>query len=188
MIKLVLSGLTLLLLSLGSTAKANLPKTISYQEQEFKLCAEEHITKGFFFEIVDVGIYYLDCSKNQGIFDDQTKLLRFAYLREVEGEQFTEGAIEYLEENLSTDQKSECMAEYKELNQSYKGVVDGDYYDLYLFNDKGIQLFLNQEHIVDMTNTACDSLYLNVWFGTESMDSQFENLHQKLKNSTNHLD
>jgi hypothetical protein len=99
----------------------------------------------------------------------------------VDGEQFTDGAIEYLEENLSDQQKSKCMTEYKDLNKSYKNVKDGDFYDLYLLSDKGIKLYLNQEHIIDMTNTSCDSLYLNVWFGSESMDSQFEDLHKKLK-------
>lgn len=174
-------GLALFLLILSVAANANLPQEISYQTLKFKLCTQEKITKGIFFDIVNVGIYYQQCNSNQGIFDEQDKLLRFAYLRSVDGEQFTEGAIEYLEENLTEQQQSQCMAEYAELNRSYKDVEDGDFYDLYLLNSKGIKLYLNEEHIIDMTNTACDSLYLNVWFGPESMDSQFEDLHNNLK-------
>ncbi|WP_223670619.1 chalcone isomerase family protein [Kangiella shandongensis] len=174
-------GLALSLLTTSAVSIADIPQEVSYRDLKLTLCAQEKITKGIFFDIVNVGIYYQDCSANQGIFDDQTKLLRFAYLREVNGEQFTEGAIEYLEENLTKQQQSQCMTEFKELNNSYKDVQNGDFYDLYLLYNQGIKLYLNQEYIIDMPNRACDSLYLNVWFGPESMDSQFEDLHKKLK-------
>lgn len=179
------AGLALPLLTLSAISMAEMPQQVSYQELTFKLCAQEKITKGIFFDIVNVGVYYQDCSTNQGIFDDKSKLLRFAYLRDVEGEQFTEGAIEYLEENLTEQQQTQCMTAYQDLNNSYKDVKDGDFYDLYLLSEEGIKLYLNQEHIIDMKNTGCDSLYLNVWFGSESMDSQFEDLHTKLKTLKN---
>ncbi|AOE48963.1 chalcone isomerase family protein [Kangiella sediminilitoris] len=167
----------------SSAVFAELPASINHNNQTFELCAQEKVTKGIFFDIVNVGIYYKNCGSVGGIFDDETKLLRFAYLREVEGQQFTEGAIEYLEENLSPEEKQRCFDRYSQLNNSYKDVSDGDYYDLYLIKDEGLKLYLNNQYITEMTDTSCDSEYLKVWFGKESMDSQFQELHEKLKSN-----
>lgn len=163
------------------SSKAELLQSVVHNDVTYNLCAKERVTKGIFFDVVDVGIYYPDCSSNKGIFDGSAKLLRFSYLREVEGIQFTEGAEEYLEENLSAEEKSRCQADFKKLNAVYKDVVDGHFYDLYILPDQGIKLYLNQEHLADMTNTSCDTEYLNVWFGKESMDSDFRKLNKKLK-------
>lgn len=168
------------LISISYVSKADLPQVIDHQDTPFNLCVSDRIVKGLFFDVVDVGIYYPNCADAKNVFDDQTKLLRFAYLRDVDGEQFTDGAVEYLEDNLTDSEKSQCSDSFKDINASYVDVSDGDAYDLYLFSEQGLKLYLNQKHLIDMDNTKCDSIYLNVWFGEESMDSVFSELNQKL--------
>lgn len=159
----------------------SLPQTIQHQETEFSLCAEERVSK-LWFDIVDVGVYYPSCDGAKHIFDNKTKLLRFAYLRDVEGVQFTEGAIEYLQDNLSPDDQERCSTHFSKLNKVYKNVSSGDAYDVYLYKDTGLRLYLNGEHLHDMKEVSCHSTYLNVWFGEESMDSQFQDLADRLAN------
>ena len=170
----------ILLTAIANIAIADLPKNISHSQGDFKLCAKERVSK-LWFDIVDVGIYYQDCDSAQHVFDDQTKLLRFAYLREVEGHQFTEGAVEYLQENLTSDDLTACSEPFEAINSVYKNVSSGDYYDLYLFENEGLKLYLNDQHLHDMDNTDCHSKYLYVWFGEETMDSQFNDLANKLR-------
>ncbi|GAA4359258.1 chalcone isomerase family protein [Kangiella marina] len=177
--KMLIGALALSLMS--ATAHTNqLPQTISHSKGEFQLCDKERVSK-LWFDIVDVGIYYPSCDTVQHIFDNQTKLLRFAYLREVEGQQFTKGAIEYLEQNLNPQELEYCSEHFSPLNHVYKDVTEGDYYDLYLFEDEGLTLYLNGKHLHDMPSKECHTPYLNVWFGEETMDSQFHDLSKRLK-------
>ncbi len=169
-----------LLAAIANNAMADLPQSISHKKGAFQLCAEERVSK-LWFDIVDVGVYYPNCDSAEHIFDNQTKLLRFSYLREVEGQQFTEGADEYLHENLNSDVLAMCSEPFRAINSVYKDVSAGDYYDLFLFQDEGLKLYLNDKHLHDMTNTDCHSKYLNVWFGKETMDSQFNDLAKKIK-------
>ena len=159
---------------------AELPISIKFKNTNFELCAKERVTK-LFFNIVDVGIYYPNCNKAQNIFDQDTKLLRFSYLREVTGKQFTQGAIEYLQENLSQQDKLKCFRHFESLNRTYQNVSSGDYYDLYFLKKEGIELQLNNERLHNMNNPECNSAYLNVWFGKETMDNQFHDLADKIK-------
>lgn len=172
--------LTLIGLSACLSVQAELPKSIEHSQGTFKLCDKERVSK-YFFDIVDVGIYYPNCDTAEHVFDDQTKLLRFSYLREVEGEQFTEGAIEYLEENLSEEEKSRCSEHFAPLNKVYRDVTSGDNYDLFLFQEEGLKLYLNGQALHQMDNPQCHSTYLNVWFGKESMDGQFNDLAERIK-------
>ncbi|RDX35836.1 hypothetical protein DZA50_05830 [Kangiella sp. HD9-110m-PIT-SAG07] len=165
----------------ADNTEKNLPQTVEHNKTEFTLCAQERVSK-LWFDIVDVGIYYQNCNEAEHVFDNKTKLLRFSYLREVEGQQFTEGAIEYLEDNLSQEEQERCSSHFVELNKVYQDVSSGDSYDLFLLEDTGLKLYLNGEHLHDMTEASCHSTYLNVWFGEESMDSQFKDLADKIKN------
>lgn len=169
-----------LLLVFSGIANAELPSTIQYNDTAFKLCAQERISK-LWFDIVDVGVYYQNCDNAENIFDNQSKLLRFSYLREVTGEQFSDGAIEYLQTNLNDETLNNCSSSYKGLNNAYKTVVSGDAYDLFVIKDIGIKLYLNGKHLHTMANTTCHIPYLNVWFGDDTMDSQFHDLAKKLK-------
>ncbi|PXF64093.1 chalcone isomerase family protein [Kangiella spongicola] len=171
-----------LLLLFSTTLKAQITNTIQYDNQTFELCDKERVTK-LWFDIVDIGVYYKDCASAENIFDQKSKLLRFSYLREVKGKQFTEGAIEYLEANLSPNRKSLCSASFANLNNAYQTVGNGDVYDLYILKDEGIKLYLNKKHLHTMPNTECRLDYLNVWFGEETMDSQFHALAKRINNS-----
>lgn len=180
MILAIKSLLIVVLLTISYLSKASLPQIIEHQKVSFNLCASDRIVKGLFFDVVDVGIYYPECSEARNVFDDKTKVLRFAYLRDVDGEQFTEGAIEYLNANLTDAEKSKCVESFKAINSSYVDVSDGDVYDLFLISEQGLELYLNTKHLIDMNNIECDSAYLNVWFGEKSMDSVFSDLNKKL--------
>ena len=160
--------------------KAALPEKVVHKSgQEFTLCSQQIITKAFFFDIVDVGLYYPDCSDKRSIFDLEEKLLRFSYLRAVTGKQFKEGAEEYLKKNLSAEQYDKCMTSYARLNDSYLDVSDGDFYDLFQVNSVGLDLYLNSKPLASMQNKECESLYYNIWFGEYSMSSGFKDLLAK---------
>lgn len=175
----LLLGFSLLIISCSVQAK--LEPQVSYQQTDYQLCAQQRVTKALFFDVVDVGIYYTDCKEAEDIFDQQPKLLRFSYLREVEGNQFTEGADDFLQDNLSQDEKDTCIKDFTEFNTIYKDVTDGDYYDLFVTPDQGINLQLNQSQLAELNQAECAVPYLNIWFGAESMDDDFSELQDKLK-------
>lgn len=175
----LLLGLSLFIVSPLSHAK--LEQQVSYQHTDYQLCAQQRVTKALFFDVVDVGVYYPDCTQADNVFDLQPKLLRFSYLREVEGIQFTEGADEFLEDNLSDAEKKTCLDAFKDFNTIYKDVADGDYYDLFVTPDQGLSLQLNRSQLAELNQAECAVPYLNVWFGAESMDDDFSELQDKLK-------
>ena len=161
---------------------ADLPLIVTHPSGvEFKRCSQQKITKALFFDVLKIGLYYPDCKDYEGILDDNNKLLRFYYLRDVKGSQFTEGAIEYLDYNLTDDEKKDCLANYQAINTRYRDVSEGDFYDLYLFQSTGLELYLNKVFLGKMSKLSCDSHYLKIWFGEESMDSGFRRLLEKIK-------
>lgn len=153
-----------------------LPPTITSQNQvQYTLCSMQTITKALFFDVLNVGLYYYKCPDKYDIFDNTDKLIRFSYLRKVTGKQFSEGADEFLRKNLSKNLQF-CLPVYNDLNSSYKDVGKGDYYDLYFYPTKGLELFFNSQHLITMTNLDCDNAYFNIWFGKKSMNSGFKKL------------
>lgn len=175
----LLLGFSLLIIS--GPVQAKLAPRVSYQQTDYQLCAQQRVTKALFFDVVDVGVYYPNCEQADNVFDSQPKLLRFSYLREVEGVQFTEGADDFLEDNLTDTEKEACLDAFKDFNTIYKNVVDGDYYDLFVTPNQGINLQLNQSQLAELNQPECAVPYLNIWFGTESMDDDFSELQDKLK-------
>lgn len=175
----LLLGFSLLIIS--GPVQAKLEPQVSYQQTDYQLCAQQRVTKALFFDVVDVGVYYLNCEQADNVFDSQSKLLRFSYLREVEGAQFTEGADEFLEDNLTDAEKENCLETFKDFNTIYKDVADGDYYDLFVTPGQGINLRLNQSQLAELNQPECALPYLNIWFGSESMDDDFGELQDKLK-------
>ena len=173
------------LLVFSSSTKAQLTPSVTFENTEYQLCLEQRVTKALFFKIVDVGIYYQDCKQASNIFDQQPKLLRFSYLREVEGQQFTEGADDFLEQNLQAAEKEQCLSEFKNFNTIYQDVQDGDYYDLHIFPAQGIVLRLNDSQLAQLTKGQCATPYLNIWFGQESMDDDFTELKERLYSLNN---
>ncbi|NVK21763.1 MAG: chalcone isomerase family protein [Kangiellaceae bacterium] len=156
---------------------AAIPDQVQHKNGKiFSLCAKQTVTKAFFFDIVDVGLYYPDCTSNRSIFDEQNKLLRFSYLREVTGKQFKEGAEEFLQKNLSQEQQQHCLASYQEINESYLDVQEGDFYDLFQIDEIGLDLYLNGQSLASLDSKSCESLYFNIWFGEESMSADFSKL------------
>lgn len=162
-------------------ALAKLEPSVSYQETVYQLCAKQRVTKALLFDVVDVGVYYPSCEQADNIFDQQPKLLRFSYLREVEGIQFTEGANEFLQDNLTNTEKETCQEDYQQFNTIYEDVSDGDYYDLFVLPGQGLDLYLNEAQLAKFGKGECAVPYLNIWFGSESMDSDFEELSNKIK-------
>jgi len=175
----LLVGISLLITS--PLARAKLEPSVRYQQTNYQLCAQQRVTKALFFDVVDVGVYYPNCQHAENIFDSQPKLLRFSYLREVEGIQFTEGADDFLKDNLTDTEKEACLGAFKDFNTIYKNVADGDYYDLFVTPDQGINLQLNQSQLAELNQAECAVPYLNIWFGSESMDDDFSELQDKLK-------
>ncbi|NVJ66795.1 MAG: chalcone isomerase family protein [Gammaproteobacteria bacterium] len=154
-----------------------LPKTVIHPSGlTFQLCSQQTITKAFFFDVVHVGLYYPSCPEKMTVFNDDSKLLRFHYLRKVTGKQFKKGAEEYLTYNLNKHQHDKCFSRYKDINDSYLDVDDGDYYDLFQIENKGLDLFLNEKSISVFKNKECESLYFNIWFGKKSMSTGFKKL------------
>lgn len=176
---LPLVGLVLLVTS--ELAAAKLEPSVSYQQIEYQLCAKQRVTKALLFDVVDVGVYYADCKQAADIFDDQPKLLRFSYLRDVTGDQFTEGADDFLRDNLAQQEKDKCLTYFNEFNTVYEDVSDGDYYDLFVLPEQGLDLYLNSQQLAQSDNSGCALPYLNIWFGEESMDSDFEELRDQIK-------
>lgn len=174
-----LLGLSLLIIS--DQAQAQLEPSVRYQETDYQLCAKQRVTKALLFDVVDVGVYYPDCKQAADIFDDQPKLLRFSYLRDVTGDQFTEGADDFLRDNLEPPEKDQCLTYFNEFNTVYKDVTDGDYYDLFVLPEQGLDLYLNNQQLAQSDNSGCALPYLNIWFGEESMDGDFEDLRDKIK-------
>lgn len=172
---------SLSLLSISTPAQAQLQSVVSYQQTDYQLCAKQRVTKALFFDVVDVGVYYSDCDQAKDVFDEQPKLLRFSYLRKVEGIQFTKRANDFLSDNLTESEKQACLNEFKEFNTVYKNVADGDYYDLFVIPGQGLDLRLNQSELATFENPTCAVAYLNIWFGKESMDDDFRDLQEKLK-------
>ncbi|ACV27789.1 chalcone isomerase family protein [Kangiella koreensis] len=172
-------GISLLIAS--PLARAKLEPSVRYQQTDYQLCAQQRVTKALFFDVVDVGVYYPNCQQAENVFDSQPKLLRFSYLREVEGIQFNEGADDFLEDNLTDVEKETCLAAFKDFNTIYKDVADGDYYDLFVTPDQGLNLRLNQSQLAELNQAKCATPYLNIWFGPESMDDDFSELQDKLK-------
>lgn len=175
----LLLGFSLLIIS--GSVQAKLEPQVSYQQTDYQLCAQQRVTKALFFDVVDVGVYYPNCAQADNVFDSQPKLLRFSYLRKVEGVQFTEGADDFLEDNLTDTEKEACLDAFKDFNTIYKNVVDGDYYDLFVTPNQGINLQLNQSQLAELNQPECAVPYLNIWFGDESMDDDFSELQDKLK-------
>lgn len=175
----LLVGISLLITS--PFARAKLEPSVRYQQTDYQLCAQQRVTKALFFDVVDVGVYYPSCQQAENVFDSQPKLLRFSYLRDVEGIQFTEGADDFLEDNLTDAEKKSCLAAFKDFNTIYQDVADGDYYDLFVKPAQGIYLRLNQSQLAELDQPECALPYLNIWFGAESMDDDFSELQNKLK-------
>ncbi len=175
----LLLGFSLLIIS--GSVQAKLEAQVSHQQTDYQLCAKQRVTKALFFDVVDVGVYYPNCDQADNVFDSQPKLLRFSYLREVEGVQFTEGADDFLEDNLTDTEKETCMLAFKDFNTIYQDVADGDYYDLFVTPDQGINLRLNESQLAELNKPECAVPYLNIWFGAESMDDDFSELQDKLK-------
>ena len=175
----LLLGVTLLILP--ALAQAKLEPQVSYQGTAYQLCAQQRVTKALFFDVVDVGVYYPDCHLADSVFDSQHKLIRFSYLRKVTGIQFTQGADEFLAENLTETEKNSCLNDFTAFNSIYKDVVAKDYYDLFVLPDQGLNLYLNQSPLAQLNIPECTIPYLNIWFGTESMDNDFSELQKKLE-------
>ncbi|WP_251358405.1 chalcone isomerase family protein [Kangiella sp. TOML190] len=175
---LSLSSLAVLAKPISEDLNPKLPQTVVKSEQTYHRCSQVRITKALFFKIVDVALYLEDCRNFQGIFSQRAKVLRFSYLRKVTGEQFSEGANEYLQKNLSTEQYERCIPHYSKLNNAYQDVKKGDTYELLMAPDK-TTVTLNKIPIGLITDDSCGELYLNVWFGKESMDSGFQELLEK---------
>ena len=174
--------LLVILVTLPYVASTKLPDTVQHPSGlSLKLCSEQKITKALFFDVLFVGLYFKECSKGKDIFTSKDKLLRFHYLRDVKGNQFTEGAEEYLNYNLTEQQKALCWNEYTEINNSYLDVQEGDFYDLYHIGSIGLDLYLNQKPLNTLKSESCESLYFNVWFGKQSMDSGFRKLIKPLE-------
>ena len=162
-------------ISFGVIAK--LPEHVLHPNgTKFILCSENKITKAIFFDVVRVGLYLEHCDTLNPIFSTSNKLVRFHYLREVTGKQFTEGATEYLTLNLTNEQYSKCFEQYQVVNNSYVDVSDGDYYDLFYFSNSGLDLYLNNKSIGQLKNDDCELPYFKIWFGEKSMDSGFRKL------------
>ncbi len=172
--------IALLVLIYSGQANADtkkLPSQISHPSGVlFQLCSQQKITKAIFFDVVQVGLYYPSCPEKLTVFDQKSKLLRFHYLRKVKGKQFKEGAEDYLTYNLNEADFKKCFAKYQALNNSYLDVKDGDYYDLFQLQPIGLDLFLNDKSLASFKDSECEALYYNIWFGKESMSSDFQKL------------
>ncbi|MRX27792.1 chalcone isomerase family protein [Kangiella sp. HZ709] len=160
-------------------SKDRLPSSIVVNERNFNKCSEVRITKALFFKILDLGLYAPDCQSFSSVFSKSEKLIRFKYLRTVTGQEFKEGAEEYLGKNLPKQRLEQCQKPFNNLNQLYKNVNDGDFYQLIQSKDNAISITLNNQLIGSIENPDCAIDYYHMWFGKESMDTGFQKLIRK---------
>ncbi len=165
--------------SVNANNSHKLPTTIEYSNIGFELCSQQKITKAWFFDIVLLGLYSPNCNKFDSIFSDQVKLVRFHYLRKVKGKDFSDGAEEYLNKNLTKTQLAQCLTSYHKLNNSYQDASKGDFYDVLHFTTH-TDVYLNGKKFNSIDDPDCDNLYWNIWFGKKTMDSGFIKLLQNL--------
>ncbi len=166
-------------------SKDRLPSSIVVNDTNFNKCSEVRITKALFFNILDLGLYTPNCQTFSSVFSRSEKLIRFKYLRTVTGQEFKEGAEEYLGKNLPKQKLEQCQQPFNTLNQLYKDVSDGDFYQLIQSKDNAISITLNNQLIGTIENPDCAIDYYQMWFGKESMDSGFQKLIKKaMKNQS----
>lgn len=179
---LTISFLCAMAFPVNSEEKPFLPQETTTDNGTYALCGEELIVKALFFDVLHIGIYRQDCSTFNNIYENVDQIVRFHYLVDVEKKDFIDGAIEYIEYNISEDIQTECKSHYQPFNQSYLDVTENDFYDLEYRKDQGLKLWLNQNTISIMENPKCSRNYYKIWFGEESMDSAFKELESKISN------
>ena len=144
------------------TAIFTAPGYTSENNQPWQVCARSDVKALRFITVGEATLSRHKCQTSN--LQSPTMRLSFRYFREVPGDAFAKAALNFLEKNLSKADFERYKARFKQFNNHYQDIGDGDVYTL-TYRPNSLTLALNNTLLATETGDDFARNYLRIWFG-----------------------
>lgn len=104
---------------------------------------------------------------------DVSRKLRLDYNVSIAADKIASSGTQLLRENLTDSEWLSIADDVEKINNAYRDVSSGDFYELIYIKNSGTRLMMNQEEIVHIENPAFGSLYFRIWLGENPIRASF---------------
>lgn len=140
-----------------------------------QLCGQATLKAFKVFTVGESALYRPDCQTPWALDIGEDKLMYFRYARDIPASAFAESAMTMLDRNLQLTR--EQRSELERFHRLYRDVSNGDTYAMSYSEENGLQLFLNDTHLGNLSMQPLAHEYFSIWLGQKPFD---ENLKMDL--------
>lgn len=151
----------------------NFADSVNIQGQSLPLRGVGRVYYLRFFELYVGGLYIAESVPREAVLTNVAKRLELHYVRKITSSQFAEGAEEFLQRNLSEEQREQIARRVERLHRAYRDVRAGDSYALTYVPGVGTELALNGTPLVTIVGADFAAAYLSIWLGHHSLSESF---------------
>jgi hypothetical protein len=149
------------------------PESVTIEDQRLPLRGVGRVYYLRFFELYVGGLYISESVSSEDVLSDVPKRLELHYVRKITSAQLIEGAVDFMDRNLSKEQLRLIAPRMEQLNRAYRDVKDGDSYALTYVPGVGTELALNGTPLVTIEGADFAAAYLSIWLGSRSLSASF---------------